>query len=131
MNIKIQKQDFAILDGSPGIGCPVIASLSGVDFVLIVAEPSMSGISDMKRIIQTAKIMQTPMAVTINKYDTNLSKSEEIEGFCLEENIPFIGVVPFDNRAVEAINSGNTIVDIDCVSGRAVKEVYEKLIKIL
>jgi MinD superfamily P-loop ATPase len=131
MNIKMQKQDFAILDGSPGIGCPVIASLSGVDFVLIVAEPSMSGISDMKRIIQTAKIMQTPMAVTINKYDTNLTKSEEIEGFCRDENIPFIGVVPFDKRAVEAINSGNTIVDIDCVSGRAVKAVYEKLIKIL
>ena len=75
--------------------------------------------------------MQTPMAVAINKYDTNIEKSEEIEHLCREEMIPFVGTVPFDNRAVEAINSGNTIVDIDCVSGRAVKEVYEKLIKIL
>jgi len=131
MNVRTQKNALAILDGSPGIGCPVIASLSGVDFVLIVAEPSISGISDMKRIIQTARIMQTPMAVAINKYDTNIEKSEEIEHLCREEMIPFVGTVPFDNRAVEAINSGNTIVDIDCVSGRAVKEVYEKLIKIL
>lgn len=131
MNIKPQNIDLAILDGSPGIGCPVIASLSGVDFVLIVAEPSISGISDMKRIIQTAKIMQIQMAVAINKYDTNIEKSEEIEHFCREEMIPFVGTVPFDNMAVEAINAGNTIVDIDCVSGKAVKAVYENLIKIL
>jgi MinD superfamily P-loop ATPase len=131
MNTKTQKIDLAILDGSPGIGCPVIASLSGVDFVLIVAEPSISGISDMKRIVQTAKIMQTPMAVAINKYDTNIEKSEEIEHFCKEEIIPFVGSVPFDKMAVEAINSGNTIVDIDCISGRAVQDVYERLIKIL
>ncbi|MDD4721572.1 MAG: ATP-binding protein [Acidaminococcaceae bacterium] len=131
MNTKAQRVDLAILDGSPGIGCPVIASLSGVDFVLIVAEPSISGISDMKRIIQTAKIMQIPLAVAINKYDTNLEKSEEIETFCREEKLPFVGAVPFDNMAVEAINSGNTIVDIDCPSGKAVQTVYENLIKIL
>lgn len=122
---------IAILDGSPGIGCPVIASLNGVNLVLIVAEPSVSGISDMKRIIQTAKIMQIPLAVAINKYDTNLDKSEKIVRFCMEEALPLVGVVPFDDMAVAAINNGNTIVDIDCPSGRAVKDVYKNLYKIL
>jgi MinD superfamily P-loop ATPase len=65
---------IAVIDGSPGIGCPVIASLSGVDLVLIVAEPSASGISDMRRIVETAKSFRTKTAVCINKYDTNLEK---------------------------------------------------------
>ena len=64
--------EFAIIDGSPGIGCPVIASLSGVDMVLIVAEPSVSGISDMERIIKTAKGFQTKIAVCINKLSIDL-----------------------------------------------------------
>ncbi|MBP2666346.1 MAG: P-loop ATPase, MinD superfamily, partial [Firmicutes bacterium] len=74
--------EIAIIDGSPGIGCPVIASLSGVDMVLIVAEPSVSGISDMERIIKTAKGFQTKIAVCINKYNTNFVKTAEIVSFC-------------------------------------------------
>ncbi|MFA7221065.1 MAG: ATP-binding protein, partial [Synergistaceae bacterium] len=63
--------ELAIVDGSPGIGCPVIASLSGADMVLIVAEPSLSGISDMERIIKTARIFGVIIAVCVNKSDTN------------------------------------------------------------
>lgn len=123
--------DIAIIDGSPGIGCPVIASLSGVDMVLIVAEPSISGISDMERIIKTARRFQTKIAVCINKYDTNIGNTEKIENFCLEESLPFTGKIPFDSNAVKAINAGQSIIDVDCTSGRAVKEVYEKTIKLL
>jgi len=68
--------EFAIIDGSPGIGCPVIASLSGVDMVLIVAEPSISGISDMERIINTAAKFGVKTAVCINKFDTNMQNTE-------------------------------------------------------
>jgi len=82
---------MAIIDGSPGIGCPVIASLSGVDMVLIVAEPSLSGISDMKRIINTAAIFGTKIAICINKYDTNLENTEKIEEFCKKQDLPFVG----------------------------------------
>ena len=123
--------DFAIIDGSPGIGCPVIASLSGVDMVLIVAEPSVSGISDMERIIHTAARFGTTIAVCINKYDTNLEKTEEIEWYCREHGLPFVGRIPFDPRAVKATNSGVSIVDIDCVSGAATKEVYERTMALL
>lgn len=123
--------EFAIIDGSPGIGCPVIASLSGVDMVLIVAEPSVSGISDMERIIKTAKGFQTKIAVCINKYNTNFVKTEEIVSFCQTFNLPFVGKIPFDSKVVEAVNQGRSIVDIDCSAGKAAKEVYAKTIRIL
>lgn len=123
--------DFAIIDGSPGIGCPVIASISGVDMVLIVAEPSLSGISDMKRIIETANKFNTKLAVCVNKYDTNIENNEKIKKLCQDKNIDFVGQIPFDIKAVEAINSGLTIVDIDCTAGKAVQKVYDETIKIL
>ncbi|PHJ39937.1 hypothetical protein P378_00335 [Desulforamulus profundi] len=77
MKSAAANDDLAIIDGSPGIGCPVIASLSGVDMVLIVAEPSISGISDMERIIKTAEMFQTKTAVCINKYDTNIENTQK------------------------------------------------------
>ncbi|MEA4922025.1 MAG: ATP-binding protein [Eubacteriaceae bacterium] len=123
--------ELAIIDGSPGIGCPVIASLSGVDMVLIVAEPSISGISDMERVIKTAAKFGTKTAVCINKYDTNTKNAEKIEQFCKRQDLPFFGRIPFDSNAVKAINNGQTIVDIDCISGTAVKEVYHKTINLL
>jgi MinD superfamily P-loop ATPase len=123
--------ELAIIDGSPGIGCPVIASLSGVDMVLIVAEPSISGISDMERIINTAAKFGTKTAVCINKYDTNIENTEKIEEFCKKQALPFIGRIPFDSNAVKAINNGQTVVDIDCISGTAVKEVYHKTMNLL
>ena len=118
--------ELAIIDGSPGIGCPVIASLSGVDTVLVVAEPSVSGISDMERIINTAAKFGTKTAVCINKYDTNMKNTQKIEAFCKKQSLPFVGKIPFDSDAVKAINNGQTIVDIDCSAGAAVKEVFEK-----
>ena len=123
--------ELAIIDGSPGIGCPVIASLSGVDMVLIVAEPSISGISDMERIINTAAKFGTKTAVCINKYDTNIENTEKIEEFCKKQGLPFIGRIPFDSKAVKAINNGQTVVDIDCISGTAVKEIYHKTMNLL
>ena len=122
--------EFAIIDGSPGIGCPVIASLSGVDMVLIVAEPSISGISDMERIIKTAEIFRTKTAVCINKYDTNNENTKRIEEFCRKKGLPFVGKIPFDPEAVKAINNGKTIVDIDCPSGQASKKVFDNTMKL-
>ncbi len=124
-------REFAIIDGSPGIGCPVIASLSGVDMVLIVAEPSVSGISDMERVIDTALKFGVSLAVCVNKYDTNQEKTDQIISFCEAENLPFVGLIPFDPEAVRAINSGRTIVESDCPSGRAVKEIYRKTLALL
>lgn len=123
--------EFAIIDGSPGIGCPVIASLSGVNMVLIVAEPSISGISDMERIIKTAEKFQTKIAVCINKYDTNVENTEKIETFCKKFKLDYAGRIPFDPDAVKAINNSQSIVDINCAAGRATKEVFDKSVKLL
>ena len=131
MKTAMVNTELAIIDGSPGIGCPVIASLSGVDMVLVVAEPSISGISDLERIIKTAAIFGTRTAVCINKFDTNVGNTEKIESFCKKQGLAFMGRIPFDSDAVKAINNGQTIVDIDCASGAAVKAVYNKTMKLL
>jgi MinD superfamily P-loop ATPase len=123
--------DLVIIDGSPGIGCPVIASLSGVDMVLIVAEPTISGISDMDRIVKTATAFQVQTAVCINKYDVNLKNTEHIMEYCRSGKIPYAGIIPYDSAAVSATNKGLSIVDIPCPAGRAVTEVYNRIIQIL
>jgi MinD superfamily P-loop ATPase len=127
----LPETELAIIDGSPGIGCPVIASMSGVSMVLIVAEPSVSGISDMERIIQTAKMFHTPICVCVNKADIDMELTKRIERFCEEEDLPFVGIIPFDPQAVTAINSGKTVIEIDCPSGRAVREIFTKTMRLL
>jgi len=125
------QSDFAVIDGSPGIGCPVIASISGTDLILVVSEPSVSGISDLERIIQTAEVFGVKTAVCINKFDTNQKISDKIEAYCSEKGIAFVGRIPFDNLAMEAINAGKTVADIDCPSGQAIEEIYSKTYKLL
>ena len=131
MTSVINDADIAIIDGSPGLGCPVIASLNGADMVLIVTEPSVSGISDMKRIIKTAAQFQTKIAVCINKYDTNIKNTEIIESFCESRQLPLAGRIPFDPEAVTAINKGQSIVEVDCLSGQAAREVFDRTMQIL
>ncbi len=126
MTAAASHAELAVIDGSPGIGCPVIASLSGIDLALIVAEPSVSGISDLERILVTARHFQVETMVCINKYNTNLPNTERIISYCQKNQISFAGKIPFDKKAVEAINNGLTIVDIECSSGDAVKEVYKR-----
>ena len=131
MKEACDEAELAIIDGSPGIGCPVIASLSGVDMVIIVTEPSISGISDMERIIKTADIFQTKTAVCINKYDTNHENTKRIEEYCCEKGLPFVGKIPFDTEAVKAINNGKTIVDVECLSGQAARQVFNNTMMVL
>ena len=131
MKLKDVETDVAIIDGSPGIGCPVIASISGVDMILIVAEPSVSGINDLERVVRTADHFKTPVAVCVNKYDVNEENTEKIIKLCKEEDLPFVGKIPFDKNAIEAVNKGLTIVDIDCISGEKTRDVYKNTIHYL
>lgn len=115
--------DFAILDGSPGIGCPVIASVTGVDLVLIVAEPSVSGMHDMERILKTSDILSVKTVVCVNKYDVCPDTTEKIKQYCLENNIPFVGQVPYDKEASKAINAGHSLASVDCPATDALKTI--------
>lgn len=123
--------ELAIVDGSPGIGCPVIASVSGMDLVLVVAEPSGSGLNDLRRLIKTAETFHAKLAVCVNKYDVSPKYTAEIENFCRAEDILFVGKIPFDPLAVEASNEGLSIAELDCPAGQAVREIYLELRKIL
>jgi MinD superfamily P-loop ATPase len=131
MKLAAKEVELAIIDGSPGIGCPVIASISGVDMVLIVTEPSVSGISDMERIVDTAKVFQTKIAICVNKYEVNKKNTTKIETYCRKLDIPFVGKIPFDPEVVKAINNGLSIVDVDSKSSLAVKEVFKRTLEIL
>ncbi len=123
--------ELAIIDGSPGIGCPVIASISGVDLVLVVAEPSLSGISDLERLLKTTESFQTNIAVCVNKWDASPENTEKIKNFCSENNILFVGKVPYDKNASVAINSGKSLAEIDCPATKALKEIFNETMKIM
>lgn len=125
------KDDFVVLDGSPGIGCPVMASISGVDFVLIVTEPTKSGKSDLERICKTLEKCGVLGGVCINKWDLSDKMSEEIENWCEENNIPFLGKISYDSNASKFINEGKSIVLCDCKMSDELKKVYEKTIKLM
>lgn len=122
---------FAVIDGSPGIGCPVIASVTGTDLVLIVAEPSVSGISDLERILKTTQILGTHAAVCVNKYNQSEEKAQQIEQLCTERDIPFVGKIPYDKNASAAANTGRSVADIDCPARDALYEVYKNTMAVL
>lgn len=106
---EVYEEGVVIIDGSPGIGCPVIASISGVNMVLIVAEPTISGIHDMKRIIETTQHFGIMCAVCINKFDVNINNTIEIENYCNSLEIPIIGKIPFDETVVKAVNNCKSV----------------------
>jgi len=103
--------DLIIVDGSPGIGCPVIASISGAHLVLIVTEPTMSGIHDAQRVYELTKHFKIPASVCINKYDINLELAAKMEIFCKENNIPVLGKIPYSKEFTEAMIKGLTVVE--------------------
>ncbi len=127
---EAQDKELVIIDGSPGIGCPVIASISGVNMVLIVAEPTVSGIHDMKRIVKTAKNFGVSCAVCINKFDVNLLNTEEIEYYCNEIELPVIGKIPFDRIVIKAVNSCKSIVNFpDSIAAKAIVAIWKDIFK--
>jgi MinD superfamily P-loop ATPase len=98
--------DLIIVDGPPGIGCPVIASLSGADMALVVTEPTLSGIHDMERAIQTAAHFRTKTACCINKFDLNFRLSRQIEDWCHKNSVPVVGKIPFDEVVPRSLAQG-------------------------
>lgn len=123
--------DIAVIDGSPGIGCPVIASVSGVDLVLVVAEPSVSGLSDLTRLVHTARSFQTKLAVCVNKWNNSPEQTAAIEAFCAKAELPFVGRIPYDSTASAAINSGLSVADIDCPARDALRAIYAQVRRLL
>jgi MinD superfamily P-loop ATPase len=103
--------DWIIIDGSPGIGCPVIASLSGIDLAIVITEPTMSGLHDAGRVIKVAKHFNVPVTMVINKYDLNREVTKRIEAYCHTNGIEVLGKIAFDENVVKALMARKTIVE--------------------
>jgi MinD superfamily P-loop ATPase len=105
------KLDLLITDGPPGVGCPVIASVGGASAVLIVAEPTVSGLHDMERVAQLAAHFKVPVLVCVNKFDLNFDQTESIEKLAKENSITTVGRVPFDPVFTESMVQGQTVLE--------------------
>lgn len=123
--------ELAIIDGSPGVGCPVMASMNGVSLALIVTEPSVSGLGDMQRLVRTASMARVRTAVCVNRADVSPELSADIERWCAEQGVPFLGRVPFDRSAQRAINEGRSVAELDCPARAALYEVFIKAMELL
>jgi MinD superfamily P-loop ATPase len=126
---KQENTSLIIIDGPPGIGCPVIASVTGVDAGLVVTEPTMSGIHDLKRALQLLKHFSVTPLVCINMYDINVDNTEKIMRFCRENKVEVVGKIPFSPKVTEAMVNGKTI--IECfpqeVVAKEIERVWEKI----
>jgi len=95
-----------IIDGPPGTGCPLISTISGVDAVLVVTEPSVSGLHDLKRVVTVCRQFRPLILVAINRFDLDAFQAGEIEIWCRTENIPLVGKIPFDPAVIQAVRAG-------------------------
>jgi len=124
--------DLIITDGPPGIGCPVIASIGGASAVVIITEPTVSGIHDMERVVQLADHFHVPAMICVNKFDLNVEQTKAIEHFAKEKKIPVLGEIPFDPIFVESMVLGQTIFEYRESSPTvlAVKHIWNKVISL-
>jgi MinD superfamily P-loop ATPase len=102
---------WVIVDGPPGIGCPVNASIATADYALIVTEPTVSGIHDLKRIIELLNTFKVNCGIVINKCDLNFEVTSQIFKYAEDEKIPIIGSIPFDKKFMKALINGKNIVE--------------------
>lgn len=123
--------DLVLVDGPPGIGCPVISATSGASLALIVAEPTAVGIHDMHRVLATAAHFNVPALVCINKADIYPEGTAEIEAFCQEQDIPVVGKVPYDRAVTTAMVQGQpvTAYRADTPASQALVAVWDAVVE--
>jgi MinD superfamily P-loop ATPase len=124
---KINPSKVAILDAPPGASCPVIHTVMGSDFVILVTEPTLSGLHDMKRAMQLARGFRIPVAVIINKYDINADVTEQIEDFSDKANAPILGKIPYDPEVIRAMVQRRCIVENgNSPANAAIRKIWER-----
>ena len=125
---EARRQNKSVLiDGSPGIGCVVISTITGCQQVLVVTEPSQSGKHDLERVLKVTGHFKIPTQVIINKWDINTEVSQEIENACLQSEISVIGKIPFDPMVPKAIALGHPITRYETPAGGALREIWSKI----
>lgn len=124
----VQDEPLLLIDGSPGIGCPVIASLTGADLALIVTEPSVSGRHDLVRIHGVTQHFGVKALVCINKWDLSQEMAKEIEKYCAEEDLDLVGRIPFDPEVLDTIKMGLPVEALlKTRAGAAITQMWERV----
>jgi MinD superfamily P-loop ATPase len=123
-----EEASYIISDGPPGIGCPVISSLSGTNLALLVTEPSISGIHDLERVLGVCQHFGVAVMVCINKYDINEDNTRRVERYCLTQGVEIAAKIPFDNVVTEAMVHGVPVVEY---TGNGVTQELERLWKLV
>lgn len=128
---------YIISDGPPGIGCPVISSLSGAKLALLVTEPTLSGVHDLERILGVCQHFGVPAVVCINKYDINEENTRKIEDFCLGskcrgQSVEVVAKLPFDNVVTEAMVHGLPVIEYSRNGfSQQIVELWERTLQLL
>jgi MinD superfamily P-loop ATPase len=130
---KNNGQKVILIDGPPGVGCPVIASLTGADLAIVVTEPTSSGIHDLKRIVELTKHFQIKTGLILDKSDINPDYLYDLRRYSIEAGLMFIGEIPYDHSITDAQKNGVTVFEFDpyTPSALAMREVYIRLKSIL
>jgi len=127
---KRERIERIAIDGSPGIGCPVIASTTGTQAAVLVTEPSRSGLHDLERILGVVRHFDVPAYLVINKADLSELLAEEIEAFARREDLPMLGRIPYDERVIDALRVGRSPADDPASpAGRAMNEAVARLLE--
>lgn len=123
-----KNEKLTIIDGSPGIGCPVISSITGSNSVLIVTEPTKSGLEDLIRVSSLCQYFGIFTMVCINKYDINENMSDEIENYINEQGLKFVGKIPYDDRVMESINNLKPITHYkESVANKEIQKIWTNI----
>ncbi len=124
--------DYVLVDASPGIGCPVVASLTGANLVVLVTEPTVSGLHDLSRVYELVSKLKIKTVCIINKADLNPDMSNKIKTFLQEHNIDLLAEMPYDVKFTEAITIGKTVVEYDDGEiSRKLKSSWEAVLQML
>ena len=120
--------ELLIVDGPPGIGCPVISASAGADMALLVAEPTVSGVHDLERVLATTDHFGVPALVCVNKADINPTRTEEVASFCAERGIELVGRIPFDTVVTKAMVEGQPVTAFeDGDVSRSLRELWARI----
>ena len=120
-----------LCDGAPGIGCPVISSLSGASLAVVVTEPTPSGRHDLERVAELCRHFRIPVAVIVNKYDLNIQNSADIEDYCHSQGHTVLGLLPHDEVVVRAMVQGKCVTELPTTPfSEALCSIWEQIAKL-
>ena len=123
---------LVLIDGAPGIGCTAVAAITDTDLALVVAEPTLSGIHDMERIVQLCKQFQTTVTVMINKADINAANTQRIRDYCAQNGLELVAELPYDESVTEAMAEQMPLVEYrDGAVAQGIRKAWDRLSQLL